>query len=114
MPRCHAKVFTGTWFRESQCARGGKYVEDGQHYCYQHRPSFIKAKDKAASDKFNTEIDEQRTIHQQARAFPIAMAVLRKLAKDHKDARTLTGAVALEYQELTAAALAQIEKEMGL
>ena len=113
MPLCSATVSDGG-FRENPCSRNGKYTEGGKLYCYQHRPSVIAAKRAERTAKWTSEMDERRIIHQQARAFPIAMAVLRKLAKDHKDARTLTGAVALEYQELTAAALAEIEKEMGL
>ena len=50
--KCCGSVWPTGAYRSQQCAKNGKFVRDGKHYCKTHDPVSIKEKNNARNDAY--------------------------------------------------------------
>ncbi len=62
MKNCQARVYNSGAFRDSRCARAGKYKEFGYPYCKQHLPSRVKARNDERRKRENDEYQAKRAM----------------------------------------------------
>ena len=76
MARCCAEVWPSGGYHPGSCERTASVTRDGRHYCKQHDPVAVKARDDARSAKWQVKRDVQRAeLAYRASAVALAEAV---------------------------------------
>jgi len=77
--RCEATFMDDTGWHLKQCAREGKYEEQGKHWCKQHSPSVKAERDAARRARWEAERKPAAELHRRAACFPELVAALEWL-----------------------------------
>ena len=114
-PRCGAHVYRGGW-DVRRCSRKGVVKESEQHWCKQHAPSAVAARDAARTERWAAESRERARQHREqvlqarkAAAYDGLIEALERIRNATGDRTMRLGRV----QGIARAALARAEKVVG-